>query len=1165
MKFFNKEKQRFSLRKNKAYGLASALVGITLVGAGIVTPTMSQGSSLAANALTAHAEQTTPRPEGKVIAQGEDGVPWELYENGYLLFTPVTGKDTLTNDRGTSAWKINYGDKIKHVAFAGKVYAPADSSYLFAKLNRNDDEGFNPTSFDTTNLDTSKVSDMSYMFSHLSNLTKLDVTRFDTSKATTMFCMFTDMSSLTSLDVVNFDTSNVTTMNSMFHAMSSLTSLDVTHFDTRQVTSMVHMFSGMTSLTSLDVTHFDTSKVTNMEAMFNYTPKLTKLDVTHFDTSKVTNMESMFRFMYKLSDLDLTNFNTSKVTNMKYMFSEMTSLSNLDVTHFDTSKVVDMEYMFYKMANLTSLDVSNFDTSKVTNSDKMLSHMSKLKELKIGSKFKADVIKTITAIHDSSNQYTEKWHKLNDNTHSYTVEDWATTYATNPTANAGTWVREESSNATAHNTDATISFNGETLPTVKVNSDATVLPDLPRPSTPKPNHKFKGWSKTPNGAPITKDDIKPGESLELYPIWELVDHIKIRTERIPVTKTYEADDALEYGKRNEIPGVEGVKTITTTYTVTPYTGELTNPVDSEVITKQMKPAIVKVGTKPREERTSVELLPVYEKDDTREYGQQNKVVKGSPRVLITSYPYSLDKTTGQVKELAAVRKIIDGTPDRIKVAAKDKEEIFTKEGLKVKKVTSYKVDSVRGTVTSASEYRFAESNSLTLVKKEIVTKDNKKLLRVTTYHIDPHSGKITSSTQYQLMTDDEANKYESTKVEVVKRNGHTVEITEHSYLDANTGEIKTDYTERMLDSTKYDDEGHRIDPPVLDVPVYNGEISDSVETLTKDGMKVKKIIRYVVDKDGNVKSEVHYEFENATGSNKSEYSTTEEFEENGVKIRKITKYTIDKDGNIVKTVTYELVDKSNSSAEFDKVERIIKDGKVIERTTHYKFNPNTGKFEMTTTDKEISETNDSSSSKHDSKDQNQVQHADKESVEIIEKDGVKIKRITYFEKDENGKLVKKVRYELENANSNGEVVITEEVTENGVKLIKKIIITVDKDGNLVKKIVYELADPDHQQAEFDKIEMIEKDGKLIKRTTHYKFNPLTGRFEQTVEEEIISNVDENGQPATNDAKNKDKAIDLNNDKKQALPKTNVESTLGITLSGLLATAGAAFTKLRKKK
>gem|GEM_PF-6309974 len=698
-----------------------------------------------------------------------------------------------------------------------------------------------------------------------------------------------------------------------------------------------------------------------------------------------------------------------------------------------------------------------------------------------------------------------------------------------------------------------------------------------------------GYSQTASVNPKIVNNrvvsVESGKSERVEPVNEIIEVGTKPTSKstsIAFNTKYEGDTSLEYGRRRETSGQQGSSTVMTTYTVDRNSGEVTAHQGEPTIMNAVD-KVITLGLKPREERTSVELLPVYEKDETREYGQPHKVVKGSPRVLVTTYPYSLNKETGYVKELAAARKIIDGKPDIIKVAAKDKEEIFTKEGLKVKKVTSYKVDSIRGTVSSASEYRFAESNSLTLVKKEIVTKDSKKLLKVTTYHIDPRSGKITSSVQYELLTEDAANKYEATKVEVVKRNGHTVEITEHSYIDANTGEIKTEYTEKMLDSTKYDDEGHRIDPPVLEVPMYNGAISDSVETTTKDGMKVKKIIRYVVDKDGNVKSEVHYEFENATGSNKSEYSTTEEFEENGVKIRKITKYTIDKDGNIVKTVTYELVDKSNSNAEFDKVERIIKDGKVIERTTHYKFNPNTGKFEMTTTDKELNETNDTSSSTRDSKYQNQSkdqkqdrkqkqnkdqdrdQNTDKESVEIIDKDGVKVKRITYFEKDENGKLVKKVRYELENANSNGEVVITEEVTENGVKLIKKTIITVDKDGNLVKKVVYELADPNNQQAEFDKIEMIEKDGQLIKRTTHYKFNPLTGRFEQTVEEEIISNVDENGQPATNDAKNKDKAIDLNDDKKQALPKTNVESTIGITLSGLLATAGAAFAKLRKKK
>ena len=36
--------------------------------------------------------KTKFQPQGKIIATGEDGVPWELYENGYLLFRPIKKK-----------------------------------------------------------------------------------------------------------------------------------------------------------------------------------------------------------------------------------------------------------------------------------------------------------------------------------------------------------------------------------------------------------------------------------------------------------------------------------------------------------------------------------------------------------------------------------------------------------------------------------------------------------------------------------------------------------------------------------------------------------------------------------------------------------------------------------------------------------------------------------------------------------------------------------------------------------------------------------------------------------------------------------------------------------------------------------------------------------------
>lgn len=196
------------------------------------------------------------------------------------------------------------------------------------------------------------------------------------------------------------------------------------------------------------------------------------------------------------------------------------------------------------MSNLTNLDLTNFDTNKVTNMQNMLSDVRKLKELKLGNKFKGDGIQTIPTIHIYGNQYTEKWHKMNDKEHPYTIQDWTNLYKANPSGTAGTWVREETPN-----TEATLIFEGENFPPVKVKAPTTTLPDLPGPHDPKPDKKFKGWSRTPGGAPIDPKSIKPGENITLHPIWEDVNNTKTRTEKIPVTTIYEADPNLDYGKQ----------------------------------------------------------------------------------------------------------------------------------------------------------------------------------------------------------------------------------------------------------------------------------------------------------------------------------------------------------------------------------------------------------------------------------------------------------------------------------------------------------------------------------------------------------------------------------------------------------------------------------------
>ncbi len=211
----------------------------------------------------------------------------------------------------------------------------------------------------STGIDTSQVTDMSYMF-YNNAATMIDVSGLDTSNVTNMYDMFGRTASAT-LDVSGFDTSQVTNMGWMFYN-SAATTLDLSGFDTNQVTNMRGMFSG-SSATTLDLSNFDTSQVTDMSDMFQFS-SATMLDVSNFDTSSVTDMSDMF-WSSDAQTLDLSSFNTSQVTDMSSMFDD-SAATMIDVSNFDTSKVTDMSYMFDGSA-ATTLDLSNFNTSQVTD------------------------------------------------------------------------------------------------------------------------------------------------------------------------------------------------------------------------------------------------------------------------------------------------------------------------------------------------------------------------------------------------------------------------------------------------------------------------------------------------------------------------------------------------------------------------------------------------------------------------------------------------------------------------------------------------------------------------------------------------------------------------------------------------------------------------------
>ena len=273
-----------------------------------------------ATAATAESEgdATNPTAEAPKVAQkanvaatseitGTWGTsPYTFDENTGVL---TIGAGELSGYK-ESPWNSKKVDakSIKKIVLSGKVVAPEDSRRLFS-------------------------------YSYLANVTEIEgLSQLDTSNVTNMEYMFHGMRSVTSLDVSGFDTSNVTNMDAMFYSMSNVTSLDVSGFDTSKVTEMAFMFDSMSRLTSLDLNSFDTSKVTVMDSMFFGMQSLTSLDISGFDTSNVAYMGDMFRRMSSLTSLDLSNFDTSKVTDMGAMFAD-TPLKKLILG--DTFKFVE--------------------------------------------------------------------------------------------------------------------------------------------------------------------------------------------------------------------------------------------------------------------------------------------------------------------------------------------------------------------------------------------------------------------------------------------------------------------------------------------------------------------------------------------------------------------------------------------------------------------------------------------------------------------------------------------------------------------------------------------------------------------------------------------------------------------------------------------------------
>lgn len=165
-----------------------------------------------------------------------------------------------------------------------------------------------PTKLDGTSLlDTSRVTDMSYLFQGCKNLRLIP--QIDTSNATNMIYMFWDCNNLVTIPMI--DTSHITDMLRIFQNCSSL--VNVPLLDMSNATNLYGVFNNCTSLVT--VPQFDTHSAETFTDMFSGCINLQ--DVPLYNTSSAITLSDMFSRCPSLSDDSLNNILTMCVNATK--------------------------------------------------------------------------------------------------------------------------------------------------------------------------------------------------------------------------------------------------------------------------------------------------------------------------------------------------------------------------------------------------------------------------------------------------------------------------------------------------------------------------------------------------------------------------------------------------------------------------------------------------------------------------------------------------------------------------------------------------------------------------------------------------------------------------------------------------------------------------------
>lgn len=192
---------------------------------------------------------------------------------------------------------------------------------------------------DLSLLDTSNITDMSYLFEGFSKSGKRisGIEEWDTSNVVSMKCMFNNTS--INVDYLNWNTSKVVNMERMFS--NCMVIPDISSWDTSSVVTMKSMF---VYIFNSDDVKYQGSKYGHSDVKLldeaNCFP-----DISRWNTSNVESMSCMFLGRFGIGNLNLSRW---KVSNVKYFYSMFKDCKNFNgnLNRWRPTSAVDTNFMF---------------------------------------------------------------------------------------------------------------------------------------------------------------------------------------------------------------------------------------------------------------------------------------------------------------------------------------------------------------------------------------------------------------------------------------------------------------------------------------------------------------------------------------------------------------------------------------------------------------------------------------------------------------------------------------------------------------------------------------------------------------------------------------------------------------------------------------------------